>query len=69
MIAPYAVTSESTGGQDRAEHAPLLPGALQQKWPDSQTLRAWCQTASAASAVSLLLTLPETRRALQGDLS
>lgn len=68
------------GGEDRAERRPLLPLALaikvafdvgtnyklaSEEWSSNKALCAWCQTASVASTVSLLLTLPEARRAMR----
>ena len=71
----------AAGGEDRPAHRPLLPIAMAaktaadvatnyrlagQEWSQNRALCAWCQTASAASTASLLLALPEARRAWRG---
>ncbi len=71
----------AAGGKDRAEQNPALPvvatgkaafdlalcGALAvQEWRENRKLCSWCQVATAISAITLALTLPETVRALAG---
>lgn len=65
----------SAGGKNRAANHPTLPIALtakaavdlattlklgQEEWSENKKLCAYCQTATLASAVTLLLSLPET---------
>ncbi|PRY92636.1 vitamin K epoxide reductase family protein [Hasllibacter halocynthiae] len=66
------------GGEDRAEEQPHLPIATsakavydlataaklaQEEWSENRALCAWCQAATALTAVAAALTLPETARA------
>ena len=72
--------SAAAGGQDRAEHRPWLPVLMAAKvgsdvatnwklfgeeWRTNKALCAWCLTANLASNASLLLVLPEARRAVR----
>jgi uncharacterized membrane protein len=67
------------GGKDRARDMPLVPLALsaklladvgtnlylaRQEWNYNRALCGYCQSATLASAISLVLSLPEARRAL-----
>lgn len=69
----------SAGGADRAESNRALPVALavktafdlatclylaREEWRENKALCSYCQTATALSAVSFALSLPEARRAL-----
>lgn len=71
----------AAGGKDRAEQNPALPvvaagkaaadlalcGALAVvEWRENKALCSWCQVATAISAATLALTLPEAVRALGG---
>ena len=68
----------SAGGKSRAEQAPVLPIAAalkaafdfitcvklgREEWAENKALCSWCQVATAISAVTLALTLPEAVRA------
>lgn len=68
----------AAGGKDRAEQAPALPIAAALKalfdfvtcvklgrdeWAENKALCSWCQVATAISAVTVALTLPEAVRA------
>ena len=68
------------GGEDRARNTPLIPVALTMKaavdvitnlylakeeWKYNEALCGYCQSATVASLASLLLSIPETRRALE----
>lgn len=67
------------GGEDRAAETPLLPVMMglkivtdaatslelgREEWAENKALCAYCQVATAASLASLVIALPETRRAL-----
>jgi hypothetical protein len=67
------------GGKDRARHSPAVPIALaakagadvvtnlvlaQQEWKYNKAFCGYCQSATLASLATLLLSLPEARRAL-----
>lgn len=71
----------AAGGKDRARQAPALPvaalakavfdlalaGVLAKKeWRDNKALCSWCQVATAISAVTVALALPEAVKALRG---
>ena len=73
-------TLAGAGGRDRARHRPVLPllmaakvaadvvtnlALVREEWSQNKALCAWCQTATLASAASLALVVPETRRAWQ----
>ncbi|MEE4349372.1 MAG: vitamin K epoxide reductase family protein [Pacificimonas sp.] len=68
----------AAGGKDRTERQPTLPLAAAAKagydfytclklagkeWQETKALCSWCQVATAVSAISLVLTLPEAARA------
>lgn len=68
----------AAGGKDRAEQAPALPIAAatkalfdfatcvqlgREEWAENKALCSWCQVATAISAVTVALTLPEALRA------
>lgn len=68
----------AAGGAERAERQPVLPVALaakawydfatclklgQEEWADNKALCSWCQVATAISAVTAALSLPEAIRA------
>lgn len=68
----------AAGGKDRAEQAPVLPIAAtlkaafdfvtcvrlgREEWVENKALCSWCQVATAISAATLALTLPEAVRA------
>lgn len=70
----------AAGGKDRARQAPALPiaalgktvfdlvlaGVLAKKeWQQNKALCSWCQVATAISAVSIALALPEALKALR----
>lgn len=71
----------AAGGKDRAEQNPALPvaaaakaavdfalcGALAVKeWQENKQLCSWCQVATAVSAATLAVTLPEAIKAIDG---
>lgn len=68
----------AAGGAERAKRQPILPVALaakawydfatclklgQEEWADNKALCSWCQVATAISAVTAALSLPEAIRA------
>ena len=72
----------AAGGKNRADENPALPviaagkaafdlalcGALAVKeWRENRKLCSWCQVATAISAVTLVVSLPEAARALFGS--
>lgn len=74
----------ASGGKDRARQNPALPVVAAGKaafdlalcsvlavkeWRENGKLCSWCQTATAISAVTLAITLPEAVKALRGPRS
>ncbi len=70
----------AAGGKNRARQAPALPVAsaaktvfdlvlalslAKKEWRDNKALCSWCQVATAISAVSVALSLPEAVNALR----
>lgn len=70
----------AAGGKDRAERQPLLPVLMggkiaydvmtalklgQEEWAENKALCAYCQAATVASVVSLVIALPEALKAAQ----
>ena len=71
----------SAGGKDRARQNPALPVAAAAKaafdlalclkltadeWRDNQKLCSWCQVATALSAATFAVTVPEAIKAVRG---
>lgn len=71
----------AAGGKDRARENPALPvvaagkaaadlvlcaGMAAAEWRENRKLCSWCQVATALSAVTLALSLPEAARAVRG---
>jgi uncharacterized membrane protein len=69
----------SAGAKDRAEQNPALPlvtagkaaydfmtclRLAREEWQENEALCSWCQLATLISGVTLVLTLPEARKAL-----
>lgn len=82
MVLTYALTAlaAGAGGQDRAEHRPVLPVLMgakvvsdvatnlvlaRQEWRENAAFCAYCQVATLLSVASLGLAAPEARRALR----
>lgn len=71
----------AAGGKDRATQNPALPvaaaakaafdfvlcsGLAVKEWQDNEQLCSWCQVATAVSAATLAVTVPEAVKALKG---